>query len=295
MQHVLRHCGAVAIVTDNPARLRQSAGALLADRQESHLTADQQLAIFTPQTLQCVIEAMEHHPHLRLSLRFAAVGGASVSPRLLQRAVDLGLPVYEGYGLSECASVVYLNTPGQHRSGSEGRPLPHVRVSISEGGEVLVGGQPFIGYLKEQPLANDFWPTGDLGELDADGFLYLRGRRRNLFISAFGRNIAPEWVERELLLEPEIAQAAAFGEARPCNVAVLVASNGASQAEIDAALAGSNRSLADYARVSRWIAADAPFSISNNMLTGTGRIRRAQILERYGQTIESLYGENQTV
>lgn len=180
------------------------------------------------------------------------------------------------------------------RPGSVGRPLPHVRLTISKDGEVLIAGQPFAGYLGEQPTAEECWPTGDLGELDGDGFLYLRGRRRNIFISAFGRNIAPEWVERELTLEPEIAQAAVFGEARPFSVAVIVPHTDISLPQIEAALQRVNRSLPDYARVSRWIMADAPFSTSNRLLTGTGRIRRDAILEQYKQTIDSIYCENQT-
>lgn len=251
-------------------------------------------AIFTPQTLQGVIEALESRPAIRLSLRFAAVGGAPVSPRLLQRAAELGLPVFEGYGLSECASVVCLNTPAHHRSGSVGRPLPHLQLRVSDGGEVSVSGQPFVGYLGEDPSASDCWPTGDLGELDDDGFLYLRGRRRNVFITAFGRNVAPEWVERELTLEPAIAQAAVFGEARPYNVAVVVPAAYASPSEVEAALARANGTLPDYARVSRWVPAEAPFSPVNGLLTGTGRIRRTALLECYGQAIELLYCEAQT-
>lgn len=252
-------------------------------------------AILTPQTLQCITEVMEHNPEINLSLRFAAVGGAPVSPRLLQRASAVGLPVFEGYGLSECASVVCLNTPLHCRPGSVGKPLPHVRLKLSENGEILVGGHPFVGYLGEQTPSNDLWPTGDLGELDNDGFLYLSGRLRNVFITASGRNIAPEWVERELTLEPEIAQAAVFGEARPFNVAVVVPNVGVSTSDIAAALARSNRSLPDYARVSHWIAAEAPFSITNRLLTGTGRIRRTAVLKQYQQTIDSIYSENQTL
>ena len=251
-------------------------------------------AIFTPQTLQGVIEALEIKPESRLSLRFAAVGGAPVSPRLLQRAAKLRLPVYEGYGLSECASVVCLNTPAHHRPGSVGRPLPHLGLRVTDDGEVSVCGQPFAGYLGEASATAECWPTGDLGKLDDDGFLYLRGRRRNVFITAFGRNVAPEWVERELTLEPEIAQAAVFGEARPYNVAVIVPNLDASPADIESALARANATLPDYARVARWITAQAPFSPDNGLLTGTGRIRRAALQACYGQAIESLYCEAQT-
>lgn len=251
-------------------------------------------AIFTPQALQGVVEALELRKDKRLSLRFAAVGGAPVSRRLLQRAAELGLPVFEGYGLSECASVVCLNTPAHHRPGSVGRPLPHLRLTLSDDGEVSVQGQSFVGYLGEQPLSPASWPTGDLGELDDDGFLYLRGRRRNVFITAFGRNVAPEWVERELMLEPAIAQAAVFGEARPYNVAVVAPAPGATPSDIEAAFARTNRMLPDYARVSRWAPAEAPLSPANGLLTGTGRIRRAALLERYGRAIELLYCEAQT-
>lgn len=248
-------------------------------------------AIFTPQLLQGLVEAMEGDKTLRPALRFVAVGGAPLSPRLLQRATALGLPVFEGYGLSECGSVVCLSTAAANRPGSVGRPLPHVRLRIADDGEVIVRGQPFIGYLGDAPGSQAEWHTGDLGELDAHGYLYLRGRRRNVFITAFGRNVAPEWVERELTLEPAIVQAAVFGEAQPYNVAVVVPRRGAGGAEIDAALLSANRMLPDYARVARWVAADSGFSSANGLLTGTGRIRRDAVLERYRVEIESLYYE----
>ncbi|MCB1758536.1 MAG: AMP-binding protein [Gammaproteobacteria bacterium] len=251
-------------------------------------------AIFTPQIVLSLVERLERSPGHRLALRFAAVGGAPMPPRLLQRAAAVGLPIFEGYGLSECASVVCLNTPRHNRPGSVGKPLPHVRLRIADDGEILLGGAAFAGYLGERPPsaeAQEYWPSGDLGELDSDGFLYLHGRRRNIFISAFGRNIAPEWVEHELTLEPEIAQVAVFGEARPFVVAVVVAGNGATPVQIDAALMRSNRSLPDYAQVTRWISADAPFSHSNGMLTGTGRIRRSSVYRHYRQSLESLYCE----
>ncbi|MCB1904975.1 MAG: AMP-binding protein [Gammaproteobacteria bacterium] len=250
--------------------------------------------ILTPQLLLAVTEVLEDNPEIRLNLRFAAVGGAPLSARLLQRSLAVGVPVFEGYGLSECASVVCLNTPQQQRPGSVGKPLPHVRLTISGGGEVLIGGQPFSGYLGERAPASDHWATGDLGELDSDGFLYLRGRRSNMFVTAFGRNIAPEWVERELTLEPEILQAAVFGEARPYNVAIIVAKAGSSAADIERALQRANSSLPDYARIARWITAHAPFSTGNRQLTGTGRIRRTSLLQHYQRTLDAIYCENQT-
>jgi len=250
-------------------------------------------AIFTPQTLHGLVAAIEQGMPRPRHLRFAAVGGAPVSPRLLERAQRLGLPVFEGYGLSECASVVTLNACGQQRPGSVGKPLPHLRLRIDDSGEVLVAGNLFKGYLgaAAPESADGWWRTGDLGYLDADGFLYLSGRRRNVFITAYGRNVSPEWVERELTLEPGIAQAAVFGEARPWNTAVLVPRPGVAAASLAAEVQRANRELPDYARVSRWIIADTPFTPDNGQLSGTGRVRRRRIYEYYRAPIERLYSE----
>lgn len=248
-------------------------------------------AIFTPQTLQGLVEVLERRLAKRPGLRFAAVGGAPVAERLLARAAAVGLPVYEGYGLSEQASVVTLNAPGRNRRGSVGRPLPHVRLRVAADGEVVLQERLFEGYLGEPAALPAHWHSGDVGELDAYGYLHLHGRRRNVFITAFGRNVAPEWVERELALEPAIAQAAVFGEARPFNVALLVPAAGASAADLGVALARANALLPDYAQVNRWLRAEAPFTAANGLMTGTGRIRREALLERYGAQLESLYCE----
>ena len=250
-------------------------------------------AILTPQTLQRLVEAFEAGAPLPAQLRFAALGGAPVSFSLLERARRLGLPVYEGYGLSECASVTTLNTKLHHKAGSVGRPLPHMKLAISEDGEVLVAGNIVSGYLGDGTpgLEGDWWRTGDIGHLDEDGFLYLSGRKRNVFITAFGRNVSPDWVESELVLEESVGQAMVFGEARPWNTAVIVTAPGTAVDSVSAALARVNRRLPDYARVSRWLIADEPFTPENGLLSGTGRIRRREIYSRYRQRIESMYQE----
>lgn len=245
-------------------------------------------AIFSPQSLQGLVETIEAGLPRPAALRFGAVGGAPVSPRLLERAAALGLPVYEGYGLSECASVVCLNTPGHNRPGTVGRPLPHVRLTLADDGEVRIAGPGFAGYLGES-APQGAWASGDMGAFDTEGSLQLHGRRRNLFITAFGRNVAPEWVERELTLEPVIAQAAVFGEARPWNLAVIVAAPGAGESALEAAIARANASLPDYAQVSQWIIAAEPFTPANGLLTGTGRVRREAVYRRYQPQIENLY------
>ncbi len=127
--------------------------------QESEATT----AILLPQLLQALVGAGEAGAVRFTRLRFLAVGGAPVAPRLLERARTLCLPVFEGYGLSECASVVALNGPGAERAGSVGRPLPHARVRIAADGEILVAGALFSGYLGDAPFAEDYWPTGASG------------------------------------------------------------------------------------------------------------------------------------
>lgn len=248
-------------------------------------------AIMVPQMLQAVVAAGQTGVPLPATLRYLAVGGAPVATRLLENAHALGLPVHEGYGLSECASVVAVNRPGESRCGSVGKPLPHTRIDFAGDGEILVRGIDWHGYLGDgaSAPARDFIATGDLGYLDADGFLFLTGRKKNMFITSFGRNVAPEWVEGELVSHPGIAQAAIFGEARPFNCAVIVPHPGTPRGDIAAALEQANRRLPDYAQVHAWIAASEPFTAGNGMSTSNGRLRRPAILGRYAAQIDALY------
>jgi len=251
--------------------------------------------ILTPQLLHALVAAIEAGHPAPPQLRFVAVGGAPVAPRLLQRAEKkLGIPVFEGYGLSECASVVALNTEGAHRTGSVGKPLAHAQLKFAADGEILVRGATLLGYTGETPLQpGEFWPTGDTGHLDEQGFLHLTGRKKNIFITSFGRNVSPEWVERELTLHPAIAQAAVFGEARPWNVAVIVPRGNTPEAlgAVNQAIAEANRVLPDYAQVKYWLPAQAPFLPQNGQLTANGRLKREAIWQLYQTSIEQLYKE----
>jgi long-subunit acyl-CoA synthetase (AMP-forming) len=248
-------------------------------------------AIMVPQMLQAMVAAGQNGAPLPAGLRYLAVGGAPVSRSLLDAARELGLPVHEGYGLSECASVVAVGRPGENRPGSVGRPLPHLRIDFASDGEILVKDVAWRGYLGDEASyqGRDCIATGDLGYLDADGFLYLTGRKKNIFITSFGRNVAPEWVESELTSHFPILQAAVFGEARPFNSAVVLAHPTATGAAISAAIARANDQLPDYARVQSWIAAKAPFTAANAMATPNGRLRRGQIQAAYGAQIDALY------
>lgn len=246
-------------------------------------------AILLPQLLLALVMAAEQGATLPDSLKFLAVGGGRVGPALLARAEALGLPVYEGYGLSECASVVCLNRPGAVRAGSVGRPLPHAKVSVIDG-ELFVEGVRCLGYLGEDVQPSSAIATGDLGHIDADGFVHITGRRKNVFITSFGRNVSPEWVESELLQHPAFAQAIVHGEAQPFNVAIVWPR----RADLDAAalleaLNDVNRGLPDYAQVHDIVRADAPFSFADGLLTSNGRPRRDAILARYRAAVDARY------
>jgi long-subunit acyl-CoA synthetase (AMP-forming) len=247
-----------------------------------------QSIILVPQLLTAIVAALERGATRPMSLRLVAVGGGRVSPALLERADRLGLPVYEGYGLTECASVVALNTPAARRIGSVGRPLPHAEVTIDARGEIHVAGTAISGYVGGENVPQRF-ATGDLGYFDTEGFLHVSGRRKNMFITSFGRNVSPEWVEAELCEEPAIAQAAVFGEARPWNVAVIVATPTIQPEQLRSAIRAANQRLPDYARVGDWIVAGSPFTHGNGELTANGRNRRAAIWIRYRHELDALY------
>lgn len=221
------------------------------------------------------------------SLRLVAVGGAAVGEPLLRAAQALGIPACEGYGLSEGASVQTLNLPGAQRPGSAGRVLPHARIRVTADGELEVGGSLFSGYLGDPAPVPPWWPTGDLGHVDADGYVHVRGRRKHVLITSFGRNVSPEWVETALRGHPAVAQAVVLGDGQPALGAVLWpldphAPDAALQAAVDAA----NATLPDYARVARWTRACAAFDAASGLSTPNGRPQRAEILRRHADALD---------
>jgi long-chain acyl-CoA synthetase len=235
--------------------------------------------ILVPELLRGLIAAQGA---LRLDhrLEMIAVGGARVSPALLDAAAAAGLPVVEGYGLSECASVVALNTPDDACPGSVGRPLPHLKVALADDGEILVSPHPFLGYVGGDQ-APEVLHTGDIGALDAGGRLRIEGRKANTLITAFGRNVAPEWVESELLAEPQILQAMVLGEAAASLSALIVPMPGVDPAQVEAAVTRANARLPDYAHVGDWRLVP-PFDPAAGQVTANGRPRREALRRTYG-------------
>jgi len=208
-------------------------------------------------------------------LKFIAVGGSRVDPALIAKARHIGLPVYEGYGLSECASVVSMNVPGKDKPGTTGTLLPHVKAEISND-EIIIENPGFLGYVGEAAPA--FLATGDLGQIDDDGFVCVTGRCKNVLITSFGRNISPEWPEAAILAQPGIYQAMVFGDGEP-ELSALIVPTGPT-ADVSAAVAAANAGLPDYAHI-KHTRIVAPFTVENGCLTGTGRPRREAIAKLY--------------
>lgn len=233
--------------------------------------------ILVPEYLGGLVAAMEAM-HLRLpALTLVAVGGARTPPALLERARALGLPVRQGYGLTECASVVTLERPDDEAPGSVGRPLDHLSVSLAPDGEVLVDGPLCLGTVGGSAPAHPF-ATGDIGRFDDEGRLFIEGRKSNLIITNFGRNVSPEWVEEALVSQPEIMQAMAFGDGLAQPAALLVPAS--ADADLEAAVIRANAMLPAYAQIGDWreVAHFTPF---NGQLTGNGRLRRDVIAKTY--------------
>ena len=246
--------------------------------------------ILLPELLMALVAAISKGWQAPPSLKFIAVGGSKVSPHLLDNAQALGLPVYEGYGLSECGSVVSLNSPSDAKLGTIGKVLPHLSVTIEQG-ELVVEGNAFLGYIDER----DSWLkskvyTGDLGFFDEQNYLNINGRKKNLLISSFGRNINPEWIESELLSNGLFQQCIVFGDAKPYCIALVYPRDSATNDSlIQAWIDSVNQQLPNYARIEQWAKLEQPMTFANNLMTSNGRPVRKNILNYYEPLIEQLY------
>jgi len=239
--------------------------------------------ILVPGLLAGLLEITKQQPELAKSLRLVAVGGAAVPSGKLAAAEQLGLPVYQGYGLSECGSVVAVNSPGANRLGSVGKVLAHQQLKIAEDGQIWLQEQGVLSYLgREQQREQGWWPTGDRCHLDSDGYLYIEGRVDNLLMTAYGRNVSPEWVEIQLLDQPMIQQAVLLGTGQRQLEALLVVANSISDDEIEKAVALANQNLPDYAQVGGWRRTGELLTLANGLLTGGGTPDRAAVGNFYG-------------
>jgi long-chain acyl-CoA synthetase len=147
-----------------------------------------------------------------------------------------------------------------------------------------------LGYLGQQPFTSEWWPSGDLGRLDSEGYLHIEGRKKNVLITSFGRNVSPEWVETVLRSSPSIREAVVFGDGQPQLSAVIWPMNITANTEeiatvISSAVEDANTQLPDYARIATHVVADLPFSVQSGLSTANGRPQRDVIFKTYAKSL----------
>lgn len=278
--------GGVVLVNDAERGLSGSSG-LDKNRLLACIERTQpETTILIPQLLTVLVAACEQGWRPPTSLKFVAVGGAKVSPDLISIAHQYGIPVYQGYGLSECGSVVALNTSKDQHADSVGRVLPHCKVSI-ENSEIIVTEPCHLGYLREP----DSWHpkavrTGDIGALE-NGWLKIDGRQKNVLITSFGRNVSPEWVESELMSMPLLSHCMVVGDDKPHLGALVSAPSAITDTDIGIWVKQANERLPDYARVLVWRRVDE--SALSGYATANGRLQRTYVGEAFKHQIEKLY------
>ena len=245
-------------------------------------------------------------------------GGAPLKPEIGVFFQSLGLTFLQGYGQTEAAPVISCNRPSAGlKMDTVGPPLAETEVVIAPDGEILVRGELVMhGYWRNEEetrrVLKDGWlHTGDIGEIDGNGRIKITDRKKDLIINDKGDNVAPQKVEGMLTLQPEIMQAMIFGDRRPHMVAVLVpdpewtaewcartgdrcnfeklAQDSDYRAALTAAVERVNKDLSVIERVRRFILADGPFTIENEQLTPSLKIRRHILKQVYGERLEALY------
>jgi long-subunit acyl-CoA synthetase (AMP-forming) len=246
--------------------------------------------ILLPELLIALVEACKKGWQIPASLSFIAVGGAKVSPSLINTAHHYGLPVFQGYGLSECGSVVSLNTPHQNNVSTCGKALNHNQTSIHNN-ELVVTGKVFLGYLNEpESWYKNSVKTGDLAQIDNKSFITIKGRRKNLLISSLGRNINPEWIESEILTNSIIQQCVVVGDSQPYCCALITSRHKETKnTDIDKWLDQCNSQLPEYARIKSWLRLPEPMTSAQGLWTENGRPKRQAINHYFKSDIEKFY------
>ena len=247
-------------------------------------------------------------------------GGAPLSQRLAHFYRGLGIPVLEGYGLTETVGPVSVNTPRLSKIGTVGPPLPPVAVRVAEDGEILVKGPSvFQGYHNDieataAALTPDGWfRTGDLGSLDRDGYVRITGRAKDIIVTAGGKNVAPAILEDRLRGHPLISQVVVVGDKRPFIAALITldaemlpgwlrnhglppmtapeaASDPSVLAALDRAVARTNAHVSRAESIRRITVLNGDFTEANGLLTPSLKVKRAVAVERFADRIDELYG-----
>jgi long-chain acyl-CoA synthetase len=252
--------------------------------------------------------------------RYALSGGAPLGRDVAEFFWGAGIPIFEGYGLTETSPVITVNGPGAVRLGTVGRPVPGVTVRIAEDGEILSRGPNTMkGYWNlpkatTEAIDEEGWfHTGDIGVLE-DGFLRITDRKKELIVNAYGKNVAPAPIENSLKSSPLISQAVVLGDRRKFISALLVpefdqlkgwaGKQGISTGDVATLLADPrvralfanevarvNAELPSFEQVVAWELMDHEFTLETGELTPTQKVKRRVINEKYGAIIDRLYAE----
>ncbi len=252
-------------------------------------------------------------------LRVAISGGAPLAPEIAQLFHDLDILILEGYGLTECTTAATVNRPTAFRFGTVGLPLPGFEVKVAEDGELLVRSETvFAGYYKDEEatrnaLDPDGWlRTGDIADIDPDGFVRITDRKKDIIVTAGGKNIAPQNIENDLKASRYVSQALVVGDRRPYLVALLTLDRdevlawarreGAAvdpdalhedprvRALIQSVVDRVNRDRARFEQVKRFAILPRDFALEEGEVTPTLKLRRRICEERFRDEIQALYG-----
>ena len=252
------------------------------------------------------------------NLREALTGSAPIAPEILEFFYAAGVPVMEGYGMTETMGIGTVNLRDAFRFGTVGRALSGVEIRIAEDGEILMRGpHVFTGYWENEAatrevLDEDGWlHTGDLGSLDDDGFLSITGRKKDIIITAGGKNLAPQNLENDLKQSPFISQAVMYGDRRPYPVALVtldpeaivpwarerglpedvgaLAQHADVLGLVQEALNGVNARYAQVEQVKRFAILSHDLAQETGELTPTMKVKRSVVYERYAGVFEELY------
>jgi long-chain acyl-CoA synthetase len=238
-------------------------------------------------------------------LRIGVSGAAPLSPEVMEFFHALGVPVVEGYGLTETASSATVNEPGDFRIGTVGRPVEGAEIRLADDGEILIRSDAvFAGYYKDPEataaaLTDDGWlRTGDVGEIDDDGFLKITDRKKDLIITAGGKNIAPQNLENALKASRFVSQALVVGDRRPYVTALVTLDEAETAASgddpkklVQELVDDVNRDRMRVEQIKRFVILPRDFSQEEGEVTPTLKLRRRIIHEHFADEIERLYAD----
>jgi long-chain acyl-CoA synthetase len=240
-------------------------------------------------------------------LRVLNSGGAPLSKEVMEFFDALDLTIYEGYGLTECTTACSVNRPDAYRFGTVGKPLPGVEVRLAEDGELLMRSPTvFAGYLKDEEatrevLNEDGWlRTGDIATIDADGFITITDRKKDIIVTAGGKNVAPQNLENDLKNSRYVSQALVLGDRRPYIAALITLDEqelakwrdeggGDVNELVQGVVDGVNTQRSRYEQIKRFEILPRDFSADEDELTPTLKLRRRVVQEHFADAIERLY------